>query len=148
FLDPTKNNDLILLQLSSNLQSQLLPILNQLTDHGLEIFNQNEDCLDKLTTSEQVTIFIDLFDASLNEQNCLLENISELNNVYFIYIRGSTSENDNERAEFFRRYSKIKAIFENEQRLMVQWAIDTANEYKKTGDNYVKNDEKDKGRKC
>jgi hypothetical protein len=114
----------------------------------LEIIDQNEDCQTKLLSSEQATIFIDLFDTSLNEQNCLLDNISQLNNVYFIYIRGTPSEDDNERADFFRRYSKIKGIFDNEQRLIVQWAIDTANEYKKTGDMYVTNSEKDKGRQC
>jgi hypothetical protein len=147
-LDPIQNNDLILLQLFSTLRSKLITILNELTDHKLQIFNQKDDCLNELQCSEQTTIFIDLFDTPLNEQMSLLDNISQLDHVYFIYIRGIPSDDENERADFFRRYSKIKAIFENEQRLMVQWAIDTANEYKKTGDIYVQNGEKDKGRKC
>jgi hypothetical protein len=147
-LDPTKNNYLVLLQLSPFLQSELLTILNQLTDHAVQIFNQKDNCFNELQCSEQTTIFIDLFDTSLNEQIRFLDNISQLDNVYFIYIRGIPSEDDTERADFFKRYSKIKAVFDNEQRLMVQWAIDTANEYKKTGDIYVKNGEKDKGRKC
>jgi hypothetical protein len=146
--DPIKKYQLILLQLSPTLQSELLTILNQLTDHSLEIFNKKDDCLNELQCSEQTTIFIDLFDTSLNEQMCFLDDISQLDNVYFIYIRSIPSNDDDERAYFFRRYSKIKAVFENEQRLMVQWAIDTANECKKIGDIYVKNGEKDKGRKC
>ncbi|CAF4863522.1 unnamed protein product, partial [Rotaria socialis] len=39
-------------------------------------------------------------------------------------------------------------MFENEQRLMVQWAIDTANEYKTMGDVYLENGDKENGRKC
>jgi hypothetical protein len=147
-IDRTENNHLVLLQLSSNNQSQLLPILNQLTDHSLKIFDKEEECLNGLQCDGSATIFIDLFDRSLNGQHCFLDTISELGNVRDIYIRGNPSEDDNERADFFRRYSKIKAIFENEERLMVQWAIDAANEFKKIGDMYVKNGDKERGRQC
>lgn len=147
-IDSIENNHLILLQLSPDNPSQLLPILNQLTDHNLKIFDTEEDCLNGLQCEKQATIFIDLFNRSLNGQDCFLDKISELRNTYFIYIRGNPSEDDNERADFFRRYSKIKAIFESEERLMVQWAIDTANELKKTGDQCVKDGDKDKGRQC
>jgi hypothetical protein len=149
FLDPTKDNHLVVLQLSSTVQSQLAAILNQLTDHHFELFNEKEDCLNQLKHSEQATIFIDISDISTDEQNRLLDNISELDNVYFIYIRGMISnDDDDERNNFFRRYPKIKAMFENEQRLMVQWAMDTANEYKNAGDIYVERGDKDRGRQC
>jgi len=149
FLDPTKDNHLLVLQLSSTVQSQLAAILNQLTDHHFELFNEKEDCLNQLKRSEQATIFIDISDISSDEQNRLLDNISELDNVYFIYIRGMMlQDDDDERSNFFRRYPKIKAMFENEQRLMVQWTIDTANEYKNAGDIYVERGDKDRGRQC
>ncbi|CAF0856520.1 unnamed protein product [Rotaria sordida] len=147
-LDPTKNNHLLFLQLSSTIQSQIPQILNQLTDHHLQIFNQKEDFLNQLQCCEQTISFIDISNISLDEQNYLLDTISELNNVYYIYLRGIPSEDDDECSNFFRRYPKIKAMFENEQRLMVQWAIDTANEYKKTGDMYIEKGDKDNGRKC
>jgi hypothetical protein len=59
-----------------------------------------------------------------------------------------SNDDDDERNSVFRRYPKIKAMFENEQRLMVQWTIDTANEYKNAGDIYVERGDKDRGRQC
>jgi hypothetical protein len=141
-----ENNHLVVFQSSSDNQSPLLTILNQLTDHKMEIFNTEEECLNSLQCGEQATIFIDFFNRPLNEQDCFLDKISEMHNVYYMYIRGNPSEDDNERAEFFRRYSKIKAIFESEERLMVQWALDTANELRSTGDRYVEIGDKNKGR--
>jgi hypothetical protein len=148
-LDPTKNINLVILQLlPPTNQSQLPTILNQLADRQLQVFNQKEDCLNQLNCSEQATVFIDISDVLSEEENCLLDNISELDNVYYIYIRGILPDDAEERDRFFRRYSKIKATFDNDQQLMVQWAIDTANEYKKTGDDYVKRGDKDRGRSC
>ncbi|CAF2601483.1 unnamed protein product [Rotaria sp. Silwood2] len=147
-LDPTKNSHLLFLQLSSIIESQIPQILNQLTDHRLQIFDQKEAFLNQLQHCEQIISFIDISNILSDEQNCLLDKILELDNVYYIYIRGIPSEDDDERSNFFRRYPKIKGMFENEQRLMVQWAIDTANEYKKTGDMYIEKGDKDNGRKC
>ena len=114
----------------------------------MQIFSRKEDCLYELECYEQTTIFIDISGVISQEESRLLDNISNLENVYCIYIRGMPPENAEERDQFFRRYSRIKGIFDNEQRLMVQWVTDTANEYKKTGDSYVERGDKDKGRIC
>ncbi|CAF1202889.1 unnamed protein product [Rotaria sp. Silwood1] len=147
-LDPTKNTNLLFLQLSDTVESQIPQILNQFSDHCLQTFNHKEDFLKQIQCYEQAISFIDVSNISSDERNCLLDTISQLDHVYYIYIRGIPSEDDVERSDFFRRYPKIKAMFENEQRLMVQWAIDTANEYKKTGDMYIEKGDKDNGRKC
>ena len=151
-LDPTKTYHLVVLQLSPTVQSPIPSILNKLTDHPLQIFTGKTDCLSELKCSEQATVFIDTTDIAPNERNDLLDNISELDTVHFIYIQSGPSEKDNddddERNQFFRRYPKIKAMFDNEQRLMVQWAIDTANECRKAGDVYIELEDKDRGRQC
>jgi DNA phosphorothioation-dependent restriction protein DptG len=97
---------------------------------------------------EQVTIFIDISNISSNDRNHLLDDIFQLDNVHFIYIRGTPPEDDAEREQFFKRYTRIKCILDNEQRLVVQWAIDTVNEYKTAGDMYVEQGDKDKARNC
>lgn len=148
YLDPTQSNHFVLLQLSNTTQSKILEIYNQLTTHSIEIINQADDYLDKLRCTAQTTIFIDFFQTSLNEQRCLFDSIFQLANIYSVYIRGVLPENGNERNGFVREYPKIKAVFDHEERLMVQWVIDTVNEYKRTGDMYVKIDEKVKGGKC
>ncbi|CAF5009379.1 unnamed protein product [Rotaria socialis] len=147
-LDPTKKHDLLFLKLTSEIHSELPQILSQLTDHHLHIFHQRDDFLNQLKFCEQAIIFIDVSDIPLDERNYLLDSISEVDDVYYLYIRGCPSDDDDERCYFFRRYPKIKAMFENEQRLMVQWAIDTANEYKTMGDVYLENGDKENGRKC
>ncbi|CAF2240458.1 unnamed protein product [Rotaria magnacalcarata] len=147
-IDPTKTHDLLYLKLTPEIHSELPQILNRLTDHHLHIFHQKDDFLNQLKCCEQAVIFIDVSDVSLNEQNYLLDSISEVDDVYYLYIRGCPSDDDDERCYFFRRYPKIKAMFENEQRLMVQWAVDTANEYKTMGDAYIEKGDKENGRKC
>jgi hypothetical protein len=152
FLDPTKTTHLVLLQplftTTTTTQSQLSEILRELAGRDLQIFNRKEDCLSELECYEQATIFIDISGVISQEESHLLDNISNLENVYCIYIRGMPPENTEECNQFFRRYSRIKGIFDNEQRLVVQWITDTANEYKKTGDSYVERGDKDKGRIC
>lgn len=147
-LDPTKQQDLLILQLPSTTRSFVSEIYNQLTNHHLQIFHEQEIFISQLDICEQAITFINTSDMSPNDQFCLLDKISEINNVYYIYIHGRPFEDDEKRKEFFLRYPKIKAMFESEQRLMVQWAMDTVNEYKLTGDFYVELGDQDKARQC
>ncbi|CAF0826270.1 unnamed protein product [Adineta steineri] len=147
-LDPNEKNDLLVLQLPSTIQSQIPDILNKQTNHSVQIFNDKTNFLHTLKHSKQTTVFIDIIEMVSDERNHLLDNISEFDNVYSIYIRGIPLVDDNDRSHFFQRYTKIKAMFENEHRLIVQWFIDTANEYKKIGDIYTDRGDKDRGRFC
>ncbi|UJR31275.1 hypothetical protein I4U23_018775 [Adineta vaga] len=147
-LDPSKKNHLVVLELSHTLQSQLGKNLLKLTDHPVKTFNQEDDYLNDLKCMEQTILFIDLTSLLSDERNRLLDNLSELDNIYFLYIQGKSVHDDDECGYIFRRYPKIKAMFENEQRLLVQWTIDTVNEYKEAGDMYTELGDKDRGRQC
>ncbi|CAF0966848.1 unnamed protein product [Adineta steineri] len=147
-LDPNEKNDLLVLQLPSTIQSQIPDILNKQTNHSVQIFNDKVEFLHILKHSKQITVFIDIIDMVSDERNHLLDTISESDDVHSIYIHGIPLVDDNDRSHFFQRYTKIKAMFENEHRLIVQWFIDTANEYKKIGDIYIDRGDKDRGRFC
>jgi hypothetical protein len=85
-----------------------------------------------------------MFNKSWKDLDQLLNEISQLRHIHSVYIGGTPPEDDNDRQYFFSKYPIIKAISENEQSLIVQWAMDTANEYKKIGDMYIKKGEKEK----
>ena len=89
-----------------------------------------------------------MFDMSFEDQDHLLNQLSPLKHIRSVYIRGTPPENDGDRQDFFSKYPTIRAMFENEQSLAVQWTMDTANEYKKTVDMCIRRGEKDKAQQC
>ncbi len=143
-LDPTKNDNLILLQISSPKESQLSESLHKLTGGRLSVLNETSALLTQLKQCQQSTIVIDMFNKSLEDQDKLLNEISQLKHIHSVYIRGTPPEDDDARQNFFSKYPFIRAMFENEQSLIAQWAMDTANEYKKIGDMYIRKGEKEK----
>lgn len=147
-LDPTKTHHVLLLQSCSTIQSNLVQILKDFTDDQLRVLSEEEDLFDQIKSAEQTTLFIDNYLITSDEGNCLLDNISQLDNVQFMYIRGIPPKDDDERDIFFNRHTKVKAVFESEQRLTTQWILDTVNEYRKTGDFYCDAGDKEKGREC
>jgi hypothetical protein len=89
-----------------------------------------------LTQLKQTTLFIDMSNISLKDQDDLLDDLAKLQHIRSVYIRETPPECDEDRTYFFSKYPK--AMSENEQNLVVQWAMDTANEYKKIDDMYIK----------
>jgi hypothetical protein len=146
-LDPTVNDNLILLQLTT-IESKLPAIFEKLTNGHLQIFNDVSSCRAELTQNKSTRIVIDICGISSEERANLLNDLSELEYLYSVYIRDVPPVEDDEREAFFSRYSIISAMFDDEQRLVVQWVLDTVNEYKKTGDMYVDNGDKDKAAEC
>jgi hypothetical protein len=142
--DPTQHDNLILLQISTPNESQLPARFNQLNDGHLSVLNKSSAWLTQLKQTKPTTLIIDMFNMSLKEQDDLLNELSQLKHIHSLYIRGTPPEHDDDREYFFSKYPMIKAMFANEQSLVVQWAMDTANEYRKIGDMYIAKGEKDK----
>jgi hypothetical protein len=140
-VEPTKNDNLILLQIS-----QLSESLQQLTNNHLSILNESNALLEQIKQHIPTTIVIDMLNKSWKDLDQLLDEISKTKHVHSVYIRGTPPKDDDDREKFFSKYPIIKAMFENEQSLIVHWAMDTANEYKKIGDMHIKEGEKEKAR--
>jgi ElaB/YqjD/DUF883 family membrane-anchored ribosome-binding protein len=147
-VDPIENINLILLQLSTPIQSQLSHFLNKFNDVNLSLLNKTNDWLTQLKQTKQFTLFIDTSNISFKDQDDLLNDISKLEHVHSVYIQGIPPNLDVDRKSFFSKYPIIKAMAENEQPLIVQWVTDTANEYRKTGDIYIEKGDKDKAQAC
>jgi len=140
-LDPTKNNNIILFQISPSNESQLFASLNKLNDGHLSVLNKTNAWLTQL---KQTKLVIDMSNISLKDQDDLLDNLAKLQHIRSVYIRATPPDCDEDRTYFFSKYPMIKVMSENEQNLVVQWAMDTANEYKKIGDMYIEKGNKDK----
>ncbi|CAF1161374.1 unnamed protein product [Adineta ricciae] len=147
-LDPTKSQHLAVLHLCPTNQSQIIEILPKLTKHPIELFNQRDDYLNKLQSMEQTTVFVDITNSSANERISLLDELCQFDSISLVYIQGKSFEDDEDRSYVFRRYPKIRAMFENVQRLLVQWSLDTINEYQNAGDRYIEQCDKVRARYC
>lgn len=90
----------------------------------------------------QSTLIINMSGLTLTEQEQHLTDIFEQTNIRSIYVRGSPPEGNDARHQFFFKYPIIKSMCESEQSLLVQWALDTANQYKRIGDGYIKKGDK------
>ncbi|CAF1053963.1 unnamed protein product [Adineta ricciae] len=146
--DPTKSQHLVILHLCPTNQSQIIEILPKLTKHPIELFNQTDDYLNKLQSMERTTVFVDLTNSSPNERISLLNKLSQFDSISLVYIQGKSFEDDEDRSHVFRRYPKIRAMFENVQRLLVQWSLDTINEYQNAGDRYIEQCDQVRARYC
>ncbi len=110
--------------------------------------NKTNAWLTQLKQTKQTTLFIDMSNISLKDQDDLLDDLAKLQHIHSVYIRGTPPECDEDRTYFFSKYPIIKAMSENEQNLVVQWAMDTANDYKKIGDMYIKKGDREKAQAC
>jgi len=142
------SNTLALVQLStSEIDSQLCATLKKLHTGELTLMDDSSDWLTQLVRNEPDTLVIDMHKKSIEEQDNLLNQLStNLKHTRSIYIQGNLPENDNDCVTLFTKYPFIKAIFDNEQRLIIQWAMDTVNEHRKFGDKFIQNGNKDKAR--
>ena len=122
--------------------------LQKLIESDYFSIGDGSDWLAELKQSpQQSSLIVNMSGLSMTEQEQHLTDIFEQTNIRSIYIRGTPPESDSDRQHFFFKYPIIKAMFENEQSLLVQWALDTANEYKRIGDGYIKKGDKDSAQK-
>ena len=94
------------------------------------------------------TFIIDTEGMPSKQLETLLDYIAGHKHLRLVYIRGEQPKSADERRTFFSRYRMIRGMDVNEERLIVQWAMDTANEYRKIGDALVKSGDKDKAQPC
>ena len=147
-VDPIKYNNLTLFQKSIPTDSQLLVDLNELYTGHLSLLDETRDWLTELQQTKPNTLIIDMVNIPFKAQDDLLNDLSKLKHIHSLYIRGSLPKNEDDRTYLFTKYPFIKALLENEQSLIAQWAMDTVNEYKQLGDLYVKQGNKDKAQEC
>ena len=108
--------------------------------------NESNALLTQIKQQLPTTIVIDVLNRPWKDLDQLLDEISKAKHVHSVYIRGTPPQNEEDREKFFSKHPIIKAMFENEQSLIVQWAMNTANEYKKIGDMHIKEGDKEKAR--
>lgn len=141
------SDTLVLVQLSTpRIDSQLCANLKKLHTGELILMDGTSDWLTQILRNEPETLVIDMNSKLIQEQDELLNQLSNLKQTRSIYIQGNLPENDNDCVPLFTKYPFIKAIFDNEQRLIVQWAMDTVNEHRKLGDTLIQNGNDDKAR--
>ncbi|CAF1353694.1 unnamed protein product [Rotaria sp. Silwood1] len=86
-------------------------------------------------------LVIDVSSLSVNDRDHVLEAVSSLDNITSIYLLGKSPGTKKQQDEFLNRFDKICIFCENHEKLVVQWALDTAshcrifgNQCTKTGD--------------
>ena len=146
-LDPKKNQTVLLLNRSTPIESSKLAInFTYFLGDDLQIFNNHIECVDHLTKMEQVTVFIDQFPSQTQQD--LLQQLSQCDRVHSVYIRGDLPKAEKDREDLFTQCPTIRGMCENEQRLIAQWAMDSAAAYKTSGDVWLANGDKTKSRDC
>ena len=94
------------------------------------------------------TLIIDTEGMPSKQLETLLDYIAGHKHLRLVYVRGEQPKGVEERRTFFTRYRMIRGMDNNEEQLIVQWAMDTANEYRQMGDALVELGDKDKARPC
>ena len=146
-LDPKKNQTLLLLNPSTAIESSKLAIdLRYFLDDGLLIFNNQDEYFSELKQREQVTVVFDQFSAPIQQE--LLHRLSVFDCVHSTYIVGNPPEKDKDRLEFCKHNTSIRAMHDNEERLVVQWVMDSAGAYKNSGDVWVKRGDQERAKEC
>ena len=143
-LNQIKTTNVILLEMLTSNGSDLSTGLQKLIEGRYYSIDRSSNWLSELKQSEQQSaLIVDMFGSSLKEQDKQLTDICEQTEIRSIYIRGIPPDTDTDRQDFFFKYPMIKAMFANEKSLLAQWALDTANEYKRIGDRYIAQGDKD-----
>lgn len=141
--DQTDNTNVILREKSPSNGSELSEGLLKLAIDHVLVTRKIENCSKQMEEFVQSTLIMDMLGSTLEELDKCLTDICQQADIRSVYIRGIPPDTDTVRHDFFFKYPMIKAMFENEKSLLTQWALDTANEYKRIGDRYIARGDKD-----
>lgn len=106
-----------------------------------------DQCSSTLHINDQVKqLVIQILTLSVDERNDLLDRFSSLNHIESIYLLGKPMETKEERLKFFHQYPKVCIFCEDEGKLALRWSLDTIEECRTSGDQYIKQKNKDAAR--
>ena len=144
-IDSSEYKNLILLQMTPIPLSTLYKDMCQLCGSSSTTPCNIEAYVDEPTPT---TFIIDTEGMLAKQLETLLHGIAGHKHLRLVYVRGQQPEDIGERPTFFTRYRMIRGMEGNEEQLMVQWVIDTASEYRHTGDALVELGDKHRARLC
>ncbi len=100
--------------------------------------------MDRLHLNEKVkNIVVELIPNSANERDDLLKVLSSIDHIESIYLLGEPPETNEERFEFFAKFPKICVFCKDTGQLAMRWTIDTVEECRTLGDQYIKEGKKE-----
>ena len=144
-IDSLEHKHLILLQMASMPSSRLYKGICQLSGTSSTTSTSFEAYAGEPTPT---TFIIDTEGMLPKQLETLLDYITGHKHLRLVYIRGEQPNGVDERQIFFTRYQVIQGMNDNEDWIVMQWAMDTANEYRQMGDALVKSGDKEKARLC
>ncbi len=69
-----------------------------------------------------------------------------MDHIESIYLLGKPLETNEQQNDFFTKFPKVCIFCEDEGQLVLRWALDTVEECRKLGDQYIKEGKKDTAR--
>ena len=135
---------LILTSIENN---RLYSIFKELTEEHLLPPTLIDQDLSTLVLNTNVkNLVVQISTLSVDKRDELLKRFSSIDHIDSIYLLGKSIENKEERLKFFREYPKVCIFCENEEKLVLRWSLDTIEEYRTLGDQYIEQKNKDLAR--
>ena len=110
---------------------------------------QDDICIETLLHSNlQVkNIIVEVSSITLDELERLLEKVSVIDHVEWIYVLGEPPNNRADRNQFFNRFSQVCIFSSDEQEIAVKWILDTINNCRFLGNQFSQSGDKASARK-
>lgn len=133
---------------TSSEQSQLYPLLNAFASNRLIPPVQSDRCIETLQSNPKIkNIIVEVPSIPLDELERLLEKVSGIDHVEWIYVLGKPPNNRDERNTFLNRFSQVCIFSSDEQEIAVKWILDTINNYRLLGNQLSQSGDKASARK-
>jgi len=133
--------------LTSIEENRLYSIFTELTEgHILPPSFIDQDLSTLVLNRNVKNLVIQISTLSVDKRNKLLEICSSKVHIKSIYLLGKLVETKDEQLKFFQQYPKVCILCEDEGELALRWSLDTIEEYRTLGDQFIKKDDRDTAR--